>query len=596
VPTLSVCLIVKNEEAHLARCLASVRALADEIVVVDTGSTDRTVDVARSFGARLFDLVWPDDFSAARNFAIAQAAGDWILSIDADESIALRDHARIRTMLSRPDLDVIVVSQRHYLTASAVVGWQPGSGGYDEGAPYPGFLDIGCARLFRNRPWLRFRNRVHEEIASTDPARTVAWGRGEWVIHHYGKVGDSDLLRAKAEAYLKLGMAKAAEHPDDPQAHYELGVQYFELDQAAAALASFERVLGTSRGTRSGTTGRAFDDTHLRIAMCHRRLGQPAQALAALRLAALAVPQRVAEIALEEGNAHRALGDDVEAERAYRRAIAAKPGLAAAHFNLGLTHERQNRLAQALATFDRAVDLDPAHAESRMQRARIRRKTGDDAGALEDLERLGAHGAASCLRARILLQQGRVAEAHDALIRASGDVTAEIAGLLGAVAIGRGEVDEAVRQLRRSLDLGPTYEAARNLSAALEARGDGPGALGAAAEALRLKPADEIMLARVAALEQDLRCDTRSATDEPANVDRVAVHLLAGRAALAQRMIDRAAAPAGLEEPWQALRAFVAWRAGGGEPPLPGQRQLLASHFKSLRRAGVLDPDGSSTP
>jgi tetratricopeptide (TPR) repeat protein len=585
VPTLSVCLIVKNEEAHLARCLASVRALADEIVVVDTGSTDRTVDVAHSFGARLFDLVWPDDFSAARNFAIAQAGGDWILSIDADESIAARDHGRIRDLLARQDLDVIVASQRHYLTASAVVGWQPGAGGYDEGAPYPGFLDIGCARLFRNRPWLRFRNRVHEEVASTDPAQPVAWGRGEFVIHHYGKAGDRDLLRGKAEAYLKLGMAKAAEHPDDPQAHYELGVQYFELDQPAAALAAFARVLAVSGETPSGTTGRAFDDTHLRIAMCHRQLTQPEQALAALALAARAVPQRAAEIALEEGNAHRALGDDAAAERAYRRAIAGKPSLAAAHFNLGLTHERQNRLADALASFDRAIDLDPDHAESRMQRARARRKTGDDAGALEDLERLGTHGAACCLRARILLQQGRLAEAYDALAGVSGDVNAEVASLLGTVAIGRGELDAAVRQLRRSLDLGRSYEAARNLSAALEAQGDRAGAQAAAVEALRLAPADETMVARVAAL-----------TDEPAVVERVAVHLLAGRAALAQRMIEREAPPAGLDDPWRALRAFVAWRSGGGAQPLPEQLQLLARHFKSLRRGGLLDPDESSAP
>ncbi len=85
---LSVCLITKNEEANLARCLESLRGLWDELIVVDTGSTDRTVEIAHSFGARLFHFTWQDDFSLARNFCISQATGDWILSIDADESIA----------------------------------------------------------------------------------------------------------------------------------------------------------------------------------------------------------------------------------------------------------------------------------------------------------------------------------------------------------------------------------------------------------------------------------------------------------------------------------------------------------------------------
>ena len=76
MPTLSVCLIVKNEEAHLARCLESVRGLWDDLVVVDTGSTDHTVEIARSFGARLFDFTWVDDFSAARNFCLDQITTD----------------------------------------------------------------------------------------------------------------------------------------------------------------------------------------------------------------------------------------------------------------------------------------------------------------------------------------------------------------------------------------------------------------------------------------------------------------------------------------------------------------------------------------
>jgi len=120
-PTLSLCMIVKNEELHLARCLKSVRGLADEMILVDTGSTDRTVEVARSYGARVFHFTWQDDFSLARNHSLEAASGEWILVLDADESIAARDHGRIRDSLRREDPNAVSVPQRHYLPSAFVV-------------------------------------------------------------------------------------------------------------------------------------------------------------------------------------------------------------------------------------------------------------------------------------------------------------------------------------------------------------------------------------------------------------------------------------------------------------------------------------------
>src|SRR4029078_10083119 len=132
----------------------------------------------------------------------------------------------------------------HYVSAEIVpVGWQPGCGGYAEGKPYHGFLDVDCGRLFRKRPWLRFRNRVHEELVSLDPARPLVESRGGWVLHHYGKLDGSARLRDKASASLQIGLVKAQEYPSDPQAHYELGVQYAELRRPADAIAAFERTL-----------------------------------------------------------------------------------------------------------------------------------------------------------------------------------------------------------------------------------------------------------------------------------------------------------------------------------------------------------------
>jgi glycosyltransferase involved in cell wall biosynthesis len=90
-PFLSVCLIVKNESQHLSRCLASVKPYADEIIVVDTGSQDNTPDIAREYGAKLSYFAWGDDFSAARNYSISQACGEWIFIIDADEELIVNN-------------------------------------------------------------------------------------------------------------------------------------------------------------------------------------------------------------------------------------------------------------------------------------------------------------------------------------------------------------------------------------------------------------------------------------------------------------------------------------------------------------------------
>ena len=93
-------MIVKNEEATLAACLASVADLVDEMIVVDTGSTDRTRDVAGQGGARVVDFAWVDDFAAARNESIRHATGDWIFWLDADERLDEANREKLRAVVS----------------------------------------------------------------------------------------------------------------------------------------------------------------------------------------------------------------------------------------------------------------------------------------------------------------------------------------------------------------------------------------------------------------------------------------------------------------------------------------------------------------
>jgi glycosyltransferase involved in cell wall biosynthesis len=111
MPTVSLCLIVKNEEAVLARCLESTKGIADEIVVVDTGSTDKTKEIALAQGAKVFDFAWIDDFGAARNFAFAQGTGDYLMWMDADDVLLPEDAQKLRTLLDAmpADADTVMI-------------------------------------------------------------------------------------------------------------------------------------------------------------------------------------------------------------------------------------------------------------------------------------------------------------------------------------------------------------------------------------------------------------------------------------------------------------------------------------------------------
>lgn len=189
---LSATLIVRNEAAHLQRCLASIQPITDELIVVDTGSTDDSRQVAAAFGARVFEFPWRDDFSAARNYALDQATYDWILYIDADECAAGTDRAELRAALSDPALVAATVRFRY----------KTGFSRYEE------------YRLFRNDPRIRFRNVIHEtvmgDVHALERTEGRRIGRTALTLDHFGYDGD---LTAKHRRNVPLLRARLAADP-----------------------------------------------------------------------------------------------------------------------------------------------------------------------------------------------------------------------------------------------------------------------------------------------------------------------------------------------------------------------------------------------
>jgi tetratricopeptide (TPR) repeat protein len=228
--TLSVCMIVRNEAAILSKALVSVRDVAQEIVVVDTGSSDTTIEVARAHGARVLEIAWQDDFAAARNAALAAATGDWILCLDADEELAGGQEQALRQCLRRGDTGAWQVSLH-----SALAGAQAGQEFVHR---YP--------RLFRNIKGVRFQGRVHEQVAPSLAATGCVVRTSGLVLVHSGYCIGTAHKQSKLERNLRLLELDRADRPDDGFVLYHLGETRALLQQPAEAVPCYEAALRTS--------------------------------------------------------------------------------------------------------------------------------------------------------------------------------------------------------------------------------------------------------------------------------------------------------------------------------------------------------------
>ncbi|MEG0689535.1 MAG: glycosyltransferase family 2 protein, partial [Hungatella sp.] len=151
---LSQCMIVKNEEKNMERALSWGREIMYEQIVVDTGSTDQTVEIAKRMGAKVFHFPWIDDFSAAKNYAIEQARGNWIAFLDADESYAKQDADKILGILRDIEQHCNAKTKPHTIR-SAMLCLQ------DDGTVLGSYVQD---RIFRNMNRLRYHNRIHEAL------------------------------------------------------------------------------------------------------------------------------------------------------------------------------------------------------------------------------------------------------------------------------------------------------------------------------------------------------------------------------------------------------------------------------------------------
>ncbi len=197
-------MIVKNEEKFLPGCLESVKNIVDEMIIVDTGSTDKTAEIARSYGAKVFPFEWKNDFSLARNESIKHATGEWILILDADERLNPGQEDKVKKYLSM-DFDGLYVK---------VISL--GKDGKAKVNEYP--------RIFRRKEGVKFEGKIHEQIGPSIIKSGGKIAKTDITITHLGYAQSDEIMNKKYERNLSLLFEQIKENPNDAYAYYHIGV------------------------------------------------------------------------------------------------------------------------------------------------------------------------------------------------------------------------------------------------------------------------------------------------------------------------------------------------------------------------------------
>lgn len=228
VPKLSLCMIVKNEEEYLPKCLQSVNGIADEIILIDTGSTDSTIRIAERFNARIIRYEWHDDFAEARNVSLEAASGEWILVLDADEELPFETRNKIKGMTNESDADGIELLIRSELPdGNAAL--------YDESR---------IVRLFRRRKEFRYIMPIHEQIRqSIEDAGGKIAASNIVIVHHGYSRKEVQGKENRAERNLGMLYHAVSDSPSDPYLHYQIGATLMSIGKRDDAYIELNKVL-----------------------------------------------------------------------------------------------------------------------------------------------------------------------------------------------------------------------------------------------------------------------------------------------------------------------------------------------------------------
>ncbi|WP_322700321.1 tetratricopeptide repeat protein [Nostoc sp. DedQUE08] len=340
-------MIVKNEAATLPKCLSSVRKVVDEMIVLDTGSIDRTPNIAQQLGAKVHHFKWCNDFSAARNAALKYVTGDWILVLDADETLTPTIVPQLREAIARDE----------YLLLN-LVRQEVGA----EQSPYS-----LVSRLFRNHPDIRFDRPYHalvddsvSEILTKEPHWQIGYLPGVALVH----TGYQKSAIAQNNKYAKAAIAMEgflATHPNDPYVCSKLGALYVQTGKISQGMDLLRHGITVAEDNYD-----ILYELHYHLGIAYSRLQKSPQAIyhyqAAIKLPIYPMLKLGAYNNL--GNLLKAAGDFNGAKTAYITALKIDPTFVFGHYNLAMTFKALGLFADAIVYYQHAITLNPNYAEA----------------------------------------------------------------------------------------------------------------------------------------------------------------------------------------------------------------------------------------
>jgi len=562
---LSLCMIAKNEEKHLPECLKALSPCVDEMIVVDTGSEDATVAIAKAMGAKVHHFQWVDDFAAARNESLRHATGDWVLWMDADDRIEPADLTRIHELLGQPR------DRAFFFTLRS---------GYEGEAT----TLVKQIRLAPNLPGLHFSSRIHETLHASIRELRLGMFDTDITVTHVGYAIDEEAMNRKMRRNRRLLQMEAEANPKDfrvwyylagtssalgeddkcidicnrmladpdcdgwmrgaalgmladydvkhgqyepaaarlqearellprhPQMALQLAQCYYQLDRHDDARALLNEVVSSSVEVTEFPIlpESLYSISHYYLGLCAEDDDQPHEALAEYEKA-LAHRERFFECLLRAGSLLLRLDRWQPAEQALRKAVAIQPRAAVGWCDLGNALAAQRQLEAAEEAYRKAMDLQPDYTDATLNLAsllgQLCRFNEAEAACRTVLARephcAAAHHALGCIHYAL----GRFDNAVACHLRAvEGGMTAPVVyHALGRALREAGRVDESVQVFRAvlSVDQAPV-EAWVDLAEAHLKAGRSDRARQCCSQYLALRPDDPTATGRLGHLYHKL--------------------------------------------------------------------------------------------
>lgn len=390
MPKLSLCMIVKNEEANLPQCLTSVQNLVDEMIIMDTGSSDRTVEIAQEFGAIVPTYQWKNHFSEARNEALKYVSGDWILVLDADEKL----NPKII-----PQIEKVITNEK--AIAINLIRQEIGA----KQSPYS-----LITRLFRNHPQVKFTRPYHSIV--DDSITELLKQEKHWkiidlseiAIFHYGYTQEAIASLDKYNRARKAMESFWRQNPHDAYVCSKLGALYIEIGEEKKGVKLLKQ--GLKSNPRQP---HILYELHYHLGNIYAKQKQLEQAAKHYQKA---IEQPIlAQLKLGAfnniGSLFQLIGDFKKAYQAYQNSIKIDPTFAMGYFNLGMTLKAMGKLSEAITAYENAIKYEANYAPAYQNLGVVYWKKGQILESTEAFKKaLELHNSQNNLEEARRLQEG----------------------------------------------------------------------------------------------------------------------------------------------------------------------------------------------